>query len=1061
MKWYTLFGAQFLSLLLVTGCENSQQADDRNSTDQGQIGELSRSLSSGGTGSISTSSEQSVSSSISSFVPSSNSTSSTVQSVAVDTSSLPTSERDSSSVSSAASSDAPSGNGTATTSSYHSTVSSASAASIPTGDVYAQWIEPKVVQATCVNCHAVGLRSGMTRLVFTKGEEKASQNRQIFADFVAEVPAGRKLILNKVRGSAHGGGAVLPASTDEYGLLEQFLSEITGGTEDTVEPQTDYTASGFQKLRLESEADTLRRASILFSGRVPSEEELAAVEGDKSILREAIGDSMQGDAFHSFLLRSVNDRLLTDAFFSGKPLDVMDPSGFAYPLLADRRVLAAEQGGIIEEEYGDWRQRLKYGVIRAPLELIAYIVENDRPYTEVLTADYTMVNPFSAEIYNANMTFDDPTDVNEFRRAKNRGQIIRDEYYDGEFVSGLGTVIYSHNEFLDYPHAGVLNEPAFLNRYPSTETNRNRARARWTFYHFLDVDIEKSSERTNDPEALADTDNPTMNNKHCTVCHEIMDPVAGAFQNYGDFGWYRDSRDGMDALPLAYKRAEDSGYKNGDLWYGDMRAPGFEQKRLNDNDNDQSLRWLAQQITEDERFARATVKFWWPAVMSEAPLEAPESSEDFHYADQFKGFEAQQAVITELAAGFRNGFEGGEAYNLKDLLVAMTLTDWFRASSASEVLTVAEKTQLAGVGKKRLLTPEELEAKTRSLLGLAWGEEFDVSWVLDGHRTMLQDSMHIYYGGIDSNGITQRADALNSVMSNVAMAQASALACPSVLLDFNRSPDDRLLFKHVDRYMTPAVREREQFTVRGSTDDNQTFRRMSASLDQGEHVLRLSFDNPYWDSELRQRLLLVIHTIRVKTSSGNALVAFDGQDLMDYEGAVSLDHNQDETGRIFTDADTGERTGWQLGYGYIDIPFSVPYDDEIEVMIKATRRNLVDRETLLGISILAPDGKAETGEMRIRQQLQYLHKQLLGETLSLYHEEITASYDLLLELWQERKARGFPANAIASDYENCDIPIDDWWDKDRSAELADPEHMQGAWMSMLMYFLTDYHYLHE
>ena len=36
------------------------------------------------------------------------------------------------------------------------------------------------------------------------------------------------------------------------------------------------------------------------------------------------------------------------------------------------------------------------------------------------------------------------------------------------------------------------------------------------------------------------TNNPTLRNPACTVCHRVLDPVAGAFQNYGDDGYYRD-----------------------------------------------------------------------------------------------------------------------------------------------------------------------------------------------------------------------------------------------------------------------------------------------------------------------------------------------------------------------------------------------------------------------------------------------------------------------------------------------------------------------------------------
>ena len=46
------------------------------------------------------------------------------------------------------------------------------------------------------------------------------------------------------------------------------------------------------------------------------------------------------------------------------------------------------------------------GVAREPLELIAYVVMNDRPYTEVLTADYTMVNAFSDLAYRSRSGFE-------------------------------------------------------------------------------------------------------------------------------------------------------------------------------------------------------------------------------------------------------------------------------------------------------------------------------------------------------------------------------------------------------------------------------------------------------------------------------------------------------------------------------------------------------------------------------------------------------------------------------------------------------------------------------
>ena len=191
------------------------------------------------------------------------------------------------------------------------------------------------------------------------------------------------------------------------------------------------------------------------------------------------------------------------------------------------------------------------------MELIAYVVERDLPYTEILTADYIMANPMAAEAYGAATTFADPNDPFEFRPSEIVSYYRDDESKVSEFSLELGTKVTDPGDLSTiYPHAGILNTTVFLKRYPTTATNRNRARARWTYYHFLGLDVEKSASRTTDPVALADTNNPTMHNPNCTVCHSVLDPVAGAFQNYGDDGFYRDQWGGLDSLDHFYKYEE-------------------------------------------------------------------------------------------------------------------------------------------------------------------------------------------------------------------------------------------------------------------------------------------------------------------------------------------------------------------------------------------------------------------------------------------------------------------------------------------------------------------------
>ena len=505
--------------------------------------------------------------------------------------------------------------------------------------------------------------------------------------------------------------------------------------------------------------------------------------------------------------------------------------------------------------------KVQFGFRRAPLELIAHVVVNDLPYTEILTADYIMANPWAAKAYGASTYFRDSEDTYEFKPSRIARYFRKGEGFESEYdpIVQQTRVLNPGPLSTTYPHAGILNTTAFLVRYPTTATNRNRARSRWTYYHFLAVDIEKSASRTTDPVALADTNNPTMHNPACTVCHVIMDPVAGAFQNYGDEGLYKDKWEGLDSLDDLYKReagdrltveaeswgqretliwpvplaagtqtlrltyanhfwdeaarvggrvyldrlrvVDDSGqlvagrefeslpvprahwgecgrahassggdgrgvagsgggyfelwggylecafyidvvvrstgvhdievvawsngpderyegnsgfaeisvvangYEEGDVWYRDMRTPGFDGAAAPDSDN--SVQWLARRIVADERFAEATVRFWWPAIMGSEIAEFPEEASDADFEGRLLAASAQDAEVARLADGFRDGFHGGAAYNLKDLLAEIVLSEWFRAEALMDADPV-RRTALRDAGARRLLTPEEL-----------------------------------------------------------------------------------------------------------------------------------------------------------------------------------------------------------------------------------------------------------------------------------------------------------------------------------------------------------------
>ena len=785
-----------------------------------------------------------------------------------------------------------------------------------------------IVQSKCINCHVAGGASGHTRLVFVPDTdpEHLEKNRGMFEALLENEDAD--YVLNKIQGVSHGGGIQVAAGTDEFSDMEAFLESLGGDVGGT----GISAATLFDGVRLEAPRNTLRRAAILFAGRAPTSEEYAAVDsGEEADLRSTIRSLMLGEEFHDFLIRSANDRLLTD-----REEWVINPGdGFFYTFNQSNHekyleALENEDDDRPFNAYWRWRSTTDYGFIRAPLELVAHVVENDLPYTEILTADYIMANPRAAEAYGASTTFDDNDDPKEFRPATIETYYRHCEGVEIEYVVDVGAVITDPGPCAtDYPHAGILNTTAFLKRYPTTATNRNRARSRWTHYHFLGVDIEQSAPRTTDPDALADTNNPTLNNTNCAVCHTVMDPVAGTFQNFDERGFYKSAYGGIDSLDFFYKFRPDGSehgvtidaseevphlimadgwmaagsreigiqtvntgdrghtnlhvdyltltdelgdvvqhveledvstrnwdgvsadiccetlvvpvdipadgtytvevaawvgwqndeaegrdgtllisiggpfYQEGDTWYRDMRDPGFDGDAP--PDTDASTAWLAQQTVADARFAEATVEFWWPTIMG-VEIAAPPAEGDADFDGRLVESNSQAEVVTTLASGFRDGWNGGSAYNLKDLLVEIVMTSWFRAEALTDddpVRAVA----LEQAGAKRLLTPEELARKTAALTGFHWNTHITWGNLVDARDWTNPDwGYGLLYGGIDSDGITERARDLTPIMMGVAKRHAVATSCPTVMKEFYLLDDgDRRLFAGIGPSRTPTT----------------------------------------------------------------------------------------------------------------------------------------------------------------------------------------------------------------------------------------------------------------
>lgn len=921
-------------------------------------------------------------------------------------------------------------------------------------------VSEPVIQTTCINCHVQGGLAQATPLIYTPNSQSGhvQDNFDVLNDYISEDPDRANTVLLKVRGlEQHGGGVQLSIDSDEYSDLTAFLG-LLGGEIDAsnASPLGDF----WEGVAQADPEETLRRAAVIVAGRLPNQSEIAAVQsGDDDTLRQTLRGLMQDQKFHDFVTTGANDRIFTDAFLNDLFFEAGDIefSGW-FPIGANKNYNDQPQTQPELDAKREWRMGWRWGLARAPLELIAYIVENDRSYQEVVTADYMMVNRYTSEILNSGVQFDDSDNHRVYRPGRNQGQVVMDDQYQQqEFELDVGTLVTSHGPYVDYPHAGILNTHSWLNRYPTTETNRNRARARWTYYHFLGIDIEKSAPRTTDPEALADTDNPTLNNPACTVCHELHDPVAGTYQNYGNQGIYRNSYGGMDALPATYKypmyfdeNADPGPYQEGDTWFADMRPPGIDGKLASNPDN--SLQWLGQEIANDPRFATATIKFWWPALMGTEPLIAPEEATDVDFQAKLAAFEEQNNFIETLGAQFAAGINGGSSYNAKDLFVEMMMSPWFRSKAIEADATSPGTGATADdIGTRRLLTPQELENKTTQLLGWTWGSNEEAEYDYDGVWTSLINQFGIYYGDIDSNGIKTRSRALTSLMANVAEKQAVSMACPAVVLDFARPDSERLIFQGLEDTITPATEFLASFDVLPDEFDAQQTYNASGSLGAGQKGVLIRFTNDYYEEDEGDRNLHLV-TVRITDGEGAVVVDIDMSEFLDTPGSAAGCGESYDNG--FNQWSTCNLT----------FPFTTSAEDTYTVSVTAWAEQAGPDPTnmLVAVADLSPENGTSAGAMAIKDKLIELHQRFLGETLDHGDVELEMTYLLLVETWQDRLSHDDHFWAWTYPMENCFFYDEAHWEEGGPANQAqDSNGMLYTWASILIYLMTDFYYLHE
>ena len=247
---------------------------------------------------------------------------------------------------------------------------------------------------------------------------------------------GESELLRKPLGEMdHGGGAVLSKDSDEYKILAEMVDRVS----DPVSCSAD-TSSVVPNLGVMDPVSTLRKASLQLAGRLPTpEEEATVIDGGEAALSAALDNLMTQDNFYKLVKEIYGDILLTGRYnqYDGQALGLLNDTDYPgkywwNPTNVPDNMLTADQRNN--------RKWSGYGVAAEPLELISYVVRNNKPFQEILTADYTVVNWHSAQVYGV-----DPKTV---------GLTNPSAYYD--FRPAKVQIARSGNK-LDVPHSGVIS----------------------------------------------------------------------------------------------------------------------------------------------------------------------------------------------------------------------------------------------------------------------------------------------------------------------------------------------------------------------------------------------------------------------------------------------------------------------------------------------------------------------------------------------------------------------------------------------------------------------------
>ena len=369
-------------------------------------------------------------------------------------------------------------------------------------------------------------------------------------------------------------------------------------------------------------------------------------------------------------------------------------------------------------------------------------------------------------------------------------------------------------------------------------------------------------------------------------------------------------------------------------------------------------------------------------------------------------------------------------------------------------------------GVERLLTPEELAWKTQTITGYSWGRHHGLGYV--SYLTGRNSDYALTYGGIDSDGITKRADDMTAVMAAVAQSHAVEVSCPIVRREFYLWPEEkRRLFGGIDEQVNPVSEKTESFEI--TADDWKAPQTVSfqAALAPGDKTIRLAFTNDFWGGEGIDRNLY-LDWMEVRNS---------GSDIVTEIEFESVRFEQD-CGTYWLSHDSYKM--W--GNCSLEVPVEISSTDDYSIHVRAFQDRAGNESAVLVVSVES-DVDSSQGAMAIRNKLVELHEKLLGVTVAVDSPEVDAAFQLFVEVWNRERRDYEPECEDDGCWLSCEIDdklyfegiADDavfvnhhgdyQYDWDRVDEIFNEFDFRRhspvvqTWGVVLAYLLMDYRYL--